>query len=167
MISIINIVTWTRSKSKLVWGCGRIDATNAAEHFEYGRFTSIHFISVYDSWNVINILRYFASNAAAGEASTTKAYLYSHNAREIACANVVTCLWMKVIKYFKKYVLVMIYWKNAKSYLFWRKYSKYLYFRSLRRRSKCTKLLLTILLYTYKKCYLKDSLLSDGTAYST
>jgi len=30
-------------------GCGRVDATNAAKHFGYDRFSiSIHFISVYD-----------------------------------------------------------------------------------------------------------------------
>jgi len=34
-----------------VLGCGRdVDATNAAKHFEYSRFsTSIHFISAYDA----------------------------------------------------------------------------------------------------------------------
>jgi len=54
--------------------------TNAAKHFEYGRFsTSIHFISVYD---VIEILRHFASNTAAGEVVRLKRYLNSHKARE-------------------------------------------------------------------------------------
>jgi len=119
----------------------------------------------YDHSNVINILRHFASNVLQPERIVRlKGYLNSHKAREIACVNVVTFLWVMVIKNFKKYLLVMIYWKNAKSYLFWRKYSKYLYFQ---RRSKFTKFLLTMLLYTYKKCDLKDSLLSDGTTYST
>jgi len=44
--------------------------------------------------------------------------LLEFKAREIACTNVVTCLLMDVIKYFKKYLSVMIYLKNAKSYLF-------------------------------------------------
>jgi len=30
-------------------GCGRVGATNAAKHFEYGQFgTLIYFISIYD-----------------------------------------------------------------------------------------------------------------------